>query len=141
MSATLADDCRWAVRHARRRPVFTLAISVTLAVSIAIATTAFGLATAVLWRPLPFLDADRVVFVWEEVERDGQPHASRVTSARFAAWRDTNNGLASMALFAGTGFTIDRDGTASSVRGVAVSANYFDTLGIAPMVGRGFVCR
>ena len=63
MSATLADDLRWAVRYAQRRPIFTLAVSVTLAVSIALATTAFGLATAVLWRPLPFFDAERLAFV------------------------------------------------------------------------------
>ena len=85
MFATLADDLRWAVRYAQRRPIFTLAVSVTLAVSIALATTAFGLATAVLWRPLPFFDAERLAFVWEEVERDGQRQAMRVTGARFAA--------------------------------------------------------
>lgn len=139
MSAILTDDFRWAGRYLRRRPVFTLAIGTTLAVSIAIATTAFGLATAVLWRPLPFRDANRLTFVWEEAQRDGQARAQRVTSGRFAAWRDVDSGLASMSLFHGTAFTIDRDGSAASLRGVAVSPNYFDTLGIAPALGRGFV--
>ena len=122
-----------------RRPVLAVTIGATLAVAIAVATTAFGLATAVLWRPLPFRDAQRLVFVWEESRRDGQPYASRVTSARYAAWRDdTANGLAAMSLFGATGFTVDTTAGATSVRGVRVSANYFDTLGIQPLLGRAF---
>src|SRR5919109_2453348 len=69
MFATFGDELRWALRYARRRPVFALAVTITLAISIAVATTAFGLTTAVLWRALPFDDASRLVFVWEEVER------------------------------------------------------------------------
>jgi putative ABC transport system permease protein len=136
--ATLTDDVRWAVRYASRRPLFALAVTVTLAFSIAAATTAFGLATAVLWRMLPFRDADRLVFVWEEVDRDGEAHANRVTGGRHAAWRDTTSGLASISLFGSAGFTIDSAGGATSVRGVRVSANYFDTLGIRAALGRTF---
>ena len=88
-SGTLADDVRWAVRYARGRPMLTLAVTVTLAVTIAAATTAFGLASAVLWRPLPFHDADRIVFFWEEVARDGGVFPNRFTCFRHAAWRDT----------------------------------------------------
>ena len=138
MSATLLDDIRWAVRYARRRPVFALVVSVTLAISIATATTAFGLATAVLWRPLPFQSADQLVFLWEEVERDGQRQASRVTGSRYAAWRDTTSGLAAISLFGSAGFTIEGEGHAASVSGVRVSANYFDTLGVRAVIGRTF---
>lgn len=135
----LLDDVRWAVRYARRRPIFTLAVTITLAITIAAATVAFGLAHAVLWRPLPFDDASRLVFIWEEVERDGLPRASRVTASRYAAWRDTQSGLASISLFGAAGFTTDGPAGAVSVRGVRVSANYFDTLGIRPALGRGFL--
>ena len=91
-----------------------------------------------IWRALPFADAERVVFVWEDVERDGQRHPSRVTGSRYAAWRDTSNGLASIAIFGVAGFTIESGGNASAVHGVRVSANYFGTLGIGPMLGRTF---
>ena len=64
--STFRDELGWALRYTRRRPLFALAVAVTLAASIAAATTAFGLATAVLWRALPFDDASRLVFVWEE---------------------------------------------------------------------------
>ena len=105
------------------------------AASIAAATTAFGLATAVLWRALPFDDASRLVFVWEESERDGVPQPSRVTGARYAAWRDQGDVFSSLALFGAAGFTLDSPAGAVSVRGMRVSANYFETLGIAPGAG------
>jgi predicted permease len=136
---TLLDDVRWAVRYARRRPVFAFAVTITLAVAIAAATVAFGLCRAVLWRPVPFDDASRLVFVWEELERGGQPHAGRVTGSRYAAWRDTQSGLVSISLFGAAGFTMDGPAGAVSVRGVRVSAGYFETLGIRPALGRTFL--
>jgi hypothetical protein len=137
----LRDDCRSAVRYVLRRPLFSLGVAAALAVSIAVASTAFGLARSVLWRPLPFSDAERLVFVWEEVDRDGQRQPSRVTGFRYAAWREQSSGgwpFSAMALFGAAGFTIDTPGGAQSVRGVRVSAGYFATLGIAPVIGRAF---
>jgi putative ABC transport system permease protein len=115
-----------------------LAVMATLALAIGAATTAFGVATAVLWRPLPFADADRLVFVWENIESGRDAHASRVTGFRFAAWRESGAPFSSMASFGAAGFTLDTPGGAVSVRGVRVSAGYFDTLGIPAMIGRGF---
>ena len=134
----LLDDLRWALRYARRHPGFALAITSTLSISIAAATTAFGLASAVLWRPLPFREASTLVFVWEETEHDGRPYPTRVTGARHAAWRHPSNGLASISLFGAAGFTVESRDGALSVRGVRVSANYFETLGIQPIIGRTF---
>ena len=132
------DDLRWALRYARRHPGFALAITSTLSISIAAATTAFGLASAVLWRPLPFREASTLVFVWEETEHEGRPYPTRVTGARHAAWRHPSNGLASISLFGAAGFTVESQDGALSVRGVRVSANYFETLGIRPVIGRTF---
>jgi predicted permease len=138
----LRDDLRGAVRHTLRRPLFAFGVTAALAVSIGAATTAFGLARAVLWRPLPFADASRLVFVWEDVTRNGEHHPSRVTGFRYTAWRDQHqerSPFSSMALFGAAGFTLDTPGGAESVRGVRVSAGYFATLGITPMLGRTFV--
>jgi putative ABC transport system permease protein len=132
------NDLRWTLRYARRHPAFAVAVTATLSVSIAAATTAFALATAVLWRPLPFRDAARLVFVWEENDRDGQHDRTRVTGARHAAWRHASNGLEAIALFGAVGFTVESADGAMSIRGVRVSANYFETLGIGPLVGRTF---
>jgi putative ABC transport system permease protein len=138
MCQRVRDELRWALRQARRRPATAVAVIATLAVAIGAATTAFGVAAAVLWRPLPFTDADRLVFVWENIESGRDAHASRVTGFRYAAWRESRSVLSSMALFGAAGFTLDTPGGAISVRGVRVSAGYFDTLGIAPVLGRAF---
>lgn len=138
MPSLFVDQCRSAARHARRRPAFTAAITGTIAIAIAAATTAAGLAAAVLWRELPFTHASRLVFVWEEVEQDGQPAPARVTGARHAAWRDAGAGFESMALFGAAGFTLESDGTSTSIRGLRVSATYFETLGIEAALGRAF---
>jgi hypothetical protein len=135
----IQNDIRAALRHARRRPVLALAVAATLAAVIGAATTVIGLASAVLWRPLPFADATRLVFVWEEAGTDAERTPARVTGARYAAWREASSGaFSSLALFGAAGFTIDTPGGAVSVRGVRTSAGYFDTLGISADFGRTF---
>jgi putative ABC transport system permease protein len=138
MFDALMQDAGGAVRYARRRPTLAATMVVTIALAVASATTAFGVASAVLWRALPFDDPSRLFFVWEAVERDGQRTAARVTGARHAAWRDAADGIATLSMFGATGFTMDTPAGAASVRGVRVSANYFDTLGIRPALGRTF---
>ena len=134
----LSHDLRSAIRHARRRPGLTLAVTLTLGAAIGGVTTAVGFATAVLWRTLPFDDAQRLAFVWEEVEAEGGLRASRVTGSRYAAWRAVPGPFSSTALFGAAGFTLDMGSGATAVRGVRVSAGYFDTLGIRALIGRTF---
>jgi putative ABC transport system permease protein len=136
---TLIDDIKWATRIARRRPLFTLTVAATLAVSIAAATTTYGLATAVLWRPLPFPDEGRLVFVWETQEIDGQRRPARVTSGRAVEWRNGTQSLSSMAVFAAAGLTAEDPDGAVSLRGMRVAANYFDVLALRPILGRAFM--
>lgn len=138
MLTAIARDLRWAVRHAWRRPTFAAAVVGTLTMGVAATTIAYGLATAVLWRPLPFPDADRLVFVWETSDRKGGLEPSRVTSGRFAEWRDNTKSFSSLALFGAAGFSMEHQDSVTPVRGVRVSANYFDTLGAQPVLGRAF---
>ena len=134
------DDLRAAVRYLTRRPGSALVLTAVLALFIGAATAAFGLARAVLWRPLPFADAERLMFVWESVERDGTPQHSRVTGARYAMWRDTAaTAFSRMSPFGAAEFTLETPSGAISVRGVRVGTNYFETLGIQPQLGRAFV--
>ena len=135
----LRQDLGAALRHARHRPVLAAAVVATLAACIAATSTAIGLASAVLWRPLPFAHEGRLVFVWEAVGAGREREPARATGSRYAAWRDASSGVfESIALFGAAGFTLDTPEGAVSVRGVRASAHYFDTLGIAPLVGRAF---
>lgn len=132
------QDARWSVRHARRRPLPTLAMILTIGLSVGVATTAFGLAGAVLWRPLPFDRPGQLVFLWEETTAGGPTTAARVTAGTYAAWQAAAGDAATLALFGAAGFTIDTPAGPTTIRGVRVSGNYFDALGIRPLLGRTF---
>lgn len=135
----LRHDLRWALRLARRRPLGTITVVVTLALTIAAAATAYGVATAVLWRPLPFADSDRLVLAWEAVDGNAGPAAARVTSGRYAEWRKEARRIDGLAAFGSSGSRIEGPDGAQAISGVRVTANFFDTLGIAPMLGRLFL--
>jgi putative ABC transport system permease protein len=132
----LGDNLRTSFRQWCRRPVATAGLIGTLAVAVAAVTTTFGLATAVLWRPLPFPQAERLVFVWEAAADADGPF--RVTSGRFVEWERGTHAFTSMALFGAAGFSLDGPDGSVPVRGVRVSSGYFDTLGMRPLLGRTF---
>jgi putative ABC transport system permease protein len=138
MGEQLLQDVRWALRHARRRPLPTLAIVLTIGLSVGITTTTVGLAGAVLWQPMPFDDAGQLVFLWEETAGPGQTNSARVTGGTYAAWQQAAGPAATLSLFGAAGFTLDTPSGPTTTRGVRVSANYFDTLGIRPLLGRTF---
>lgn len=130
------DDLRSGLRQLRRRPVATAGVIGTLALAVAAVTTTSGLATAVLWRPLPFPGADRLVFVWESAADQTDPF--RVTGGRFTEWRRETRSFAAMSSFGAAGFSLDGPDGSRPVRGVRVSASFFETLGLRPILGRAF---
>ena len=123
----------------RHRPLYSAIVVLTLAVAVAAVTVAFGIATAVLWRPLPFRHADRLVFAWENTGTDVGVDPARVTGFRYEQWRRNTRSLRSMALFSPVGYLADTGNGAIVLNGVRVTSNYFSTLGVAPMLGRDFV--
>jgi putative ABC transport system permease protein len=136
LPAALVDDGRTSVRQARRRPMATVGVIAMVAAAVAAVTITFGLASAVLWRPLPFPEADRLVFVWEAEAGDTAPF--RVTSGRFSEWERDARSLASLAVFGAAGFSLDGPDGGRPIRGLRVSSRYFETLGVEPERGRTF---
>lgn len=135
----LAADLRHAGRLARRKPAFTVSIVGTLALTMAALTIVVAVATAVLWRPLPFAHEDRLVVLWESVVEDDHPATWRVTSRSFEAWRDAfPRTFDTMAAFAAASVTAIGQGHAVQLAGSRVTAGYFQVLGIRPLIGRTF---
>ncbi|MEZ5419114.1 MAG: ABC transporter permease [Vicinamibacterales bacterium] len=128
-----------AIRHWRARPVVTVATLATLALAVAMAVVTYGVARAVLWRPLPFPDAGRLVFVWER--ESGETAPFRVTAARFAEWRLRPDVFAELALFGAAGAALDTPEGRQPIQGVRVSTTFFSALGVAPVLGRTFVAE
>ncbi|HUR21823.1 MAG TPA: ABC transporter permease [Vicinamibacterales bacterium] len=126
-------DVRGAWRQTIRRPAVTMAMTMTLTLSLAAAAVAFGVARDVLWRKLPFSDESRLVLIWE--------HASgpmRVTGSRFINWRARSSSFTSMSAFGAAMFHVESPDGINNVGGVRASWNFLDTLGVVPMLGRGF---
>jgi putative ABC transport system permease protein len=125
----------------RRSPAFTLAAVVSLALALAAATLTFGLAEAILLRPLPFPAAERLVAV--QAFRLGNPDTPGFVSlpevhdfSRLAAFAAAGASRSGFGLIL-PGLPGGRAG-AERIPAEAVSADLFPTLGVAPLLGRGF---
>ena len=99
--------------------------------------TIFSVVNAVLLRPLPYPDSDRLVFLWSEVPK--QNISERASAyANFSEWRDQNKSFEDLAVFDPTVVTLTGAAEPEQVMSVRASANLFPLLGVAPMLGRTF---
>jgi len=135
--STLPGDVRYALRSLRKAPGFALLAVLVLAAGIGATSAIFNLVDATLIRPLPYLDPDRLLMLWEHPPSYSR---NRVSPLNFLDWSEQNHTFASIAAVAGGGRTVtSSSGVAERVPGQAVTTAFFDVLGIKPMVGRTFV--
>jgi putative ABC transport system permease protein len=137
---TLVRDVRFAIRMLTRSPGFTMAAVLTLALGIGANTTMFGVVNAVLLRPLPFPDADRLVTVWKAKVGD-LTDINIVSLPNYRDWKLRSRTFKDLALFdsAGRGYNLTGGNEPEQVSGVRVTASFFDVLGVAPELGRTFL--
>ena len=139
---SLWNDLRYAGRGMRRKPGFTAAIVLMTALGIGSATTIFSAINAIVIRPLPFHDPDRLVQIWPTDRRQSNPFQI-VSPADYVAWRDRSRSFASMAAWRFEYFNLNsrlRSGAEPErVEGLRVSADFFRLLGVSPALGRGFL--
>ena len=132
---TLIDDLRFAVRIQRKRLGFTAVAVITLALGIGANTAIFSIASAVILRPLPYPDADRLVLMLEENRGRWGP----VSYPNYLDWRRENRVFDQVAAFRPADVVYSGFGPAERTPGRKVSANFFSTLGIRPTLGRDFL--
>ncbi|MCA1584173.1 MAG: ABC transporter permease, partial [Acidobacteria bacterium] len=133
----LTHDLRLAFRLILRHPGTSAIAVFTLALGIGATTAIFSVVHAVLLRPLPFPDPDRIVTLWETRPREGVID-SFVSPADFLDWQGRAGSFAAMAALART--TTDLTGRGEPVQLVtgSVTAAFFDVMGTVPMLGRRF---
>ena len=134
---TISKDIRYAVRGLRKRPGFTLIAILTLALGIGANTAIFSVVNAVLLRPLPFKDPDRLAIIWEEASFAGFPR-NTPAPANYFDWKKQNQSFEDMAATASTSFNLTGDGEPERVAAYEVSSNFFPVLGVQPVKGRLF---
>src|SRR5437763_7844178 len=128
------QDFLYSCRGLRRAPGFTAIAVLTLALGIGANSAIFSVINTVLLGPLPFPDADRLVFLWNTHE--GQPEP--IGPGRL---RDLQTQVTSFASYAGIShlaFTLTGRGDAERISGASVSSGFFDTLGARPLLGEPF---
>ena len=134
----LLQDIRYAIRGLRKKPGFTLVAVVTLALGIGANTAIFSVVNAVLLKPLPFKDPDRLAIVWEEATFAGFPR-NTPAPANFIDWKSQNRSFEDMAATASASFNLTGDGEPERIAAQSVSANFFPLLGVQPLLGRSFL--
>ena len=84
----MLQDVRYAVRVLRKAPTFAIVAVLTLALGIGANTAIFTVVNALLLRPLPYRDADRLVTVWQDMRARGGPADEWATPGNYADWRN-----------------------------------------------------
>jgi putative ABC transport system permease protein len=132
------NDLRFALRQLRKSPGFTFLAVFTLALGIGMNTAIFSLINDLFLRRLPFHEPDQVVRIYGEAkERDLRQLPFSVP--KFWHYRDGQTAFSGIAADRGNGFILTEIGEPLQLFGRNVTANYFDLLGIQPILGRNFL--
>jgi predicted permease len=131
------QDLRFALRGLRKQPLFAVVATLTLALGIGANTAIFSLVYHVLLRPLPFPDADRLVFVWN-VYAKGGPVVADVSIPDYLDRRTAAPAIEDAALFTARDVALSAGDVPEQVVALAVTPSFFSTLGRAPALGRAF---
>lgn len=143
MLSDLRRDSRYAVRTLFREPGFTAVVVITLALGIGATAAIFSAVDAVLLQNAPVAEPDRLVSVYmtQTVPATTNPDAGpQIFGSSYPDYVDLRDSgvLEGLATFAGIALTLDADGVLERIGAEVVSGNYFDVLGIDPVVGRAF---
>lgn len=130
-------DLRIALRGLMRSRGFAVAASVTLALGIAASTTIFSVLYGVLLRPLPYRDAGQLVVIQGEKTYATGPRILNFSAPQFEPFSEASSAFESMASSGTTALTLRNSGGVRSVPLATVSAGFFETLGMQPLLGRG----
>ncbi len=135
---SLLKDIRYGFRGLLKRPGFTVIALVALALGIGANTAIFSLVNAVIIRPLPFPEPDRLVWMYGNI-RNGGNRAS-VSPLDFLDYRSQNKTFEQFAASITVPVAVNLTGSGDPERlsASAVTGNFFDAFGVAPAIGRGF---
>jgi putative ABC transport system permease protein len=137
----LLQDLRYASRMLVRAPGFTAVVALTLALGIGANTAIFSVVYALLLRPLPYGEPDRIVMVWQDMTGRGGPAHGWTTPGNFADLAGEHAVFESVTAIRGWQPTLTGLGDPEPLVGEQVSREYFAVLGVAPARGRAFTAQ
>ena len=132
----MIKDIRFALRTLVKKPGFAIIAVMTLALGIGGSTSIFTVVNAALLRGLPYKAPDQLYHVWEQVPRQEFPKREM----SYPDYQDyqQNNVFEGLAAYTGGGVLLSSNGETESVAGPRASANFFQVLGVEPILGRTF---
>jgi putative ABC transport system permease protein len=131
----LSQDLRYAARMLVKRPGFTAITVLTLALGIGANSAIFSVVNAVLLRPLPFPEPERLVVLEPSDTRDGSKGGS-ISPPDFLDYREQNRVFERLSAFQPLSFTVTGDGSESErITSARVSAGFFEMFGASPLAG------
>ena len=132
------NDLRFGLRTIRKNPGFSTMVVVTLALAIGANTAIFSAVYGVLLRPLPYRGGNELVVLHQE-STYGHLSDVRFSVPEIVDYRNYNHTLNDIAEYHSMDFLLLGNETAERVKTGVVSANFFDTLGVTPILGRTFI--
>jgi hypothetical protein len=138
MLETLWQDLRYGVRMLLKHPGFTFIAVLTLALGIGVNTALFSVINAVLLRPLPYAEPERLAQLYEANAQQGYDRFA-FSLANFVDHRDQQTGFEQMAAYFRRDSNLTGAGEPERVQVAVVSASFFPLLRVQPLLGRGFL--
>jgi len=133
---SVLKDLRQAIRQMRKSMGFTAVVVITLALGIGANTTVFSVVDAVLLRPLPYMQPERLVEAESYYDHSGSP--SNISYPDFLDWRAQNRSLEHLVSYHDNSYTLTGVARATHVQAQVVSWDLLPMLGVNPEIGRGF---
>lgn len=134
---SLLKDLRFSVRSLLKRPTLTIIAIITLAIGIGANSAIFSVVNALLIKPLPFPELERIVAIWETQPSRGVVR-NEASMANFLDWRAQNQTFEHMGLYRWWSANLTGLETPERIQGFLVTGNFLDVLGVKPALGRGF---
>lgn len=135
---TFLQDLRYGMRMLLKAPSFSIVATIALALGIGANTAIFSVVNAVLLRPLPFANSEQLMMVWETDATRGYTRGS-ASYPNFVDWREQNHVFEKMASYHTNDFIMTGRGESTRLQGAVVNGDLFPLLGVAPVIGRGFL--
>jgi len=133
----LLNDLHYTIRMLIKRPGFTIVALITLALGIGANTSIFSVVNAVLLRPLPYSQPDKIMQLWEVNLRTGAKDGS-VSPYNFIDWQQRNTTFECMSAYRYANLSLTGGDQAERIVGSMVSADFFKSMGVSAAVGRTF---
>jgi predicted permease len=136
LAESLWADTKFALRQLRKNYGFALTAILTMALGIGATTAIFSVVNTVLLRPLPFPEQDRLMSIHQQDHALPGIAPEALSYPDYFDWRAQNHSFSGMAAYGEGGVTLESDGETQRVDVKDVSSNFFQVLGVTPMLGR-----